>query len=342
MTTSEDQGPEIPGEAFGTEADQAKAKEARHATLNERAPLAGSFLRESLVLMQRRATGEAKPIPVPWPEVAERMGGGLWPGLHVLTGTTGTGKTQFALQVAWKAALANVPVLYIGLELGQLDVTARLLALAEGEATGRRPPKWSELYLGKRSQADLECFATEHGPTIEALPFRAEFGPPQGWSYTELGERVKAMREEYPERTPGELPMLVVLDYLQVVGSPGGERLDLRERIGRAAYAGRAVARDYGAAVLVVSSVSRENGQRMKVNANPVRGNEGSRTAPTTPGNEPGCTPASDFVGLGKESGEIEYAADTVSALVAGDFDKAGTQMWLAVAKVRAGRAGWC
>jgi replicative DNA helicase len=313
---------------FATETSE-NAKEALLAALDKEAPHVGDFLNDALELMRARATGQAKPIPLPWADVSNRLGGGLWPGLHVLTGATGRGKTQFALQVAWRAANAGVPVLYVGLELDRMGVTARLLALAEGEAT-KQTPKWSDLYLGKTKQDEFERLVTKHTRTLKELPFRAEFGPPHGWDFRQLAARVCAMREEYPESRPGEFPMLVVLDYLQAVGSPEGERFDIRERISRAAYAGRAVARDFGAAVLLLSSVSRENAKKARAG-----GNDGI---------DPEKDDASELVGMGKESGDIEYAADSVLSLVSGDFDERDkvTSMFLAIAKVRAGRTGWC
>lgn len=303
-----------------------ESRKAQAAELDSKAPHIGDFITKSVELMKARANKEAKPIPLPWNNVAAALGGGLWPGLHVLTGATGQGKTQLALQVAWAAAKAGVPVLYIGLELGELDISARLLALAEGE-NGRVTLKWSDLYLGKAGAAEIDRLAGAHLKTLQEMPFRAEFGPPMGWESTNLHDRVGAMRAEFPESTPGMVPMLVVLDYLQAIG---GEE-DLRERIGKAAYAGRAVARDFGAAVLMLSSVSRENAKKAKL------GTSSDDTNPDT-------TNPSELVGMGKESGEIEYAADSVMALVSGDWDERSkeTPMHLAVAKVRAGRPSWC
>ena len=337
--TAEDQQPKATESA---EKSEREAKEARHRALEREAPTVGSFLRSSLALMKARAMGQAKPIDLPWPDVNKALGGGMWPGLHVFTGATGTGKTQFALQTAWKASGAGVPVLYVGLELGALDVTARLLALAAGDAGGRTP-NWSELYLGQEDStgARIEEMGEQYAKTIEERPFRAEFGPPHGWPFDRLYERARALREEFPEEEPGKVPMLVVLDFLQAVGSPEGDQaMALRERIGRAAYAGRAVARDFGAAVLMVSSVSRESANRARV------WTDGNKEGVVVPGADSDIelTNPADLVGLGKESGDIEYAADSVMTLVRGTYDNASraTPMWLAVAKVRAGKPGWC
>jgi len=94
----------------------------------------------ALDALRARARGEAKPIPLPWPRLAEALGGGLWPGLHVLCAATGIGKTAAALQIAFSALRAGAPTLYVGLELGAVDITARAITIAENNGS-----QWSEL-----------------------------------------------------------------------------------------------------------------------------------------------------------------------------------------------------
>jgi replicative DNA helicase len=298
------------------------------AALDEHAPAVGALLDEALALMRARASGDARPIPLPWPDLSTALGGGLWPGLHVLTGATGTGKSQWALQVALKAAKQGTPTLYVALELGAVDLVARLLALELAEENVRTAPRWSDLYLGKRPE-ELERAAGQAAAVLHGLPLRLEVGPPHGWSADQLGARVAALRTMYPEDRdrPGSRPLLVVIDYLQAMAAPAGEgrRMDLRERIGVAAYQARAAARDFGAAVLMLSSVSRANASNLgQAEGSP----EGERTPEAAAG----------LVGMGKESGEIEYAADSVLAMVRTERAEG---VALAVAKVRAGRPTW-
>ena len=87
--------------------------------------------------------------------------------------------------------------------------------------------------------------------------------------------------------------------------------------MGRVSYVARTIARDLGAAVLVLSSTARANYAEL-VN---------------DPAKDPG-----DLVGLGKESGEIEYAADGV-AVLARQGDKPGGRV-LVVSKNRHGPLG--
>jgi hypothetical protein len=283
----------------------------------------GSFLRPQLARMEDRFQGRERPVPLPWLRVAKALGGGLWPGMHMLVGGTGTGKSQLALQASLHAAKAGTPVLYIGLELGELDFAARVVGLARGI-------QWSRLFLGEREgwtngteQSHVASIQEDDLQALDGLPLWFEVGTANGWPYHRLAAAVAAMKAAHPE---AKGPPLVVLDFLQLVaGDPDTPGDDvLRERIGRAAYAARVVARDQGAAVWLISSTARANygGLRMDL---PWREN------PTA------------YVGMGKESGETEYAADSVSVLVreAFDPDNPSDFVWMATAKVRAGQTGW-
>jgi hypothetical protein len=258
------------------------------------------------------------------------LGGGLWPGLHVFVGNTAAGKTQWCLQAAVHAASAGTPVLYVALEAGDVEFVARCLGLVAGTY-------WSPLYHGRHD--GLRHLIDTHAPALEALPLHVLFGPPHGWHYDTLPDEVQALRETYPEATPGARPLLVILDFLQIVGATDTHE-DLRERIGRAAYVGRAVARTHNAAVLLASSTAREHYLAL---TGRKRGKSG---ALETEKEKLGEGSPIRFVGLGKESGEIEFAADTVLVLTQEPWEdntppRGGTVCHLALAKVRAGTPAW-
>ena len=284
-----------------------------------------AFLDDSIRRMVARADGREKPVPLPWSNVAEALGGGLWPGLTILLGGTASGKTQFALQAALHAAGEGCPVVYIGLELGRVDLVARLVGL-------RASRRWSSLYLGALRGGETADGRAEdlekHADALRGLPLYLAKGDPAGWSYMNLRPLAEAVQRkhaaELEERADSpRRPFLVVLDFLQLVGGPERE---LRERIGRAAYAARLVARDLDAAVLLLSSVGRDKYQTIK---------------DASGGPDNGKVLPSDLVGLGKESGEVEYAADYVLTLVPGTFSPNGTPIEVAAAKVRAGVPKW-
>ena len=280
----------------------------------------GSFIDEAVRRMTARADGREKPVPLPWRNVATALGGGLWPGLTVLVGNTGEGKTQFALQTALHAAEQGVPTVYIGLELGRVDLVARLVGL-------RSQRRWSSLYLGELREGETADDRAElleaHAAKLADLPLYLEVGPPAGWDYQQLAPLSRAVRSQQPaDGGQPRRPFLVILDFLQLVAGPERE---LRERIGRAAYFGRAIARDLDAAVLLLSSTSRENARRI---------NEAAKGELTT-------ATAAALVDLGKESGEVEYAADCGLVLVREEFNPKGSPYRVAVPKLRAGGPAW-
>jgi replicative DNA helicase len=295
----------------------------------------GALLPEALDLFDARRDGRDRPVPVPWKSVADALGGGLWAGMHVLTGGTGAGKSQWALQVGLEAARNGVPVLYVGLELDAPGIVARLLAMLAKARDGKGFP-WSALYTGRDRDHngalrphELGGRVAELADELRGLPIHCVFGGPMGFAPDELRALGKALRAEHPDG-----PALVVFDFLQLVGDPEGERLELRERIRWASYQGRALARELALSVVMVSSVAREHYGKIGGLAK-----SGDDKAPKL-----GDAPAALLVGLGKESGEIEYSADSVLCLAADEYDddERGRPVWLAVAKLRAGHADWC
>lgn len=336
MTATETQvGEEGPVESLLTPAQvaEAQAKLAAEAEANAPPPTLASILDGALDRMDARATGTEKPIATPWADFnASLPGGGFWPGCHVLVAGTGVGKSTWALQLALHAARAGTPVAYVGLELDDAQIALRLVADVA-------KLRWSDLYTGEgvaKNDKDREK-ARAAADSLRALPFHVEHGSPMGWSATDLQSLAERMRRAHP----GEAPMLLVLDFLQILGAePHAGRQELRERIGRAAYVARQIARTHNAAVLVVSSLARGsyNAAELLEQAKPI-----AEVAKGIVAERRLLNPDA-IVGLGKESGEIEYAADSVTValrvrdLAADDFSR----VLFALPKLRAGRETWC
>lgn len=271
------------------------------------------------------------PVPVPWPAYAEALGGGFWPGAHFITAGTAVGKSQLSLQTGLGAARSGIPVIYIGLELDEMQIALRVL----GEHARMR---WSDLYLGRCSADDL-ARARDAARALDGMPFYYDLGPPRGWPVSRLYTQVQAARAKYPTG-----PLLLVLDYLQLIGSDQAEferRPELRELVGRAAYAARDVARRFDAAVVVVSSAARSHYGLLASDAK-----EAGLCTRKVPGLfEPIRTIAHPhvLVGLGKESGEVEFSADTVTALIRwpAPLENGARAVICAVPKVRCGIERW-
>lgn len=291
-------------------------------------PRLGSSLDESIARARRRCEGIEKPIQIYLPVLADHYGGGFWPGLHMVNSGTAVGKTQFVAGQALHTAKAMIPVLYIGLELGQFEIDLRALGLEAGVP-------WSHLWVGKASEEQLGRVEVA-AAVLKDLPFHCEVARPMGFSAVDIRDSIEAMRKQYPDG-----PLLVVVDFLQLVGDDPEDERELRIRIARASYALRDAANRLGVAVLCISSVARE---RYKLLSD-IR-SAASLDYAVDPDGYPINRRILDpdaVVGAGKEAGEIEYSADSVSiiARVAGTWTDAGCDVVYATAKGRATGAMW-
>ena len=282
----------VPLEAVEAEATKALA----HATVAPGTGRVGDDVDAVLETFGARLEGRQRPLQTPWASVDAVLGGGLWPGMYVIVGGTGAGKTQWAVQVAVEAALKGQRTLYLALELSRADLCARVLGSLAGVP-------WSGILRGTLD-VDQQTRLLEARKPARSLPLHTECGVPFGYGADTLAARAWALA-----------PGLVVLDYLQLCSGRNNE--DPRQTVGRVSYVARTIARDLGAVVLVLSSTARANYGDL-VN---------------DPDKDPG-----DLVGLGKESGEIEYAADGVLVL-AREKDRRDRRV-LVVAKNRHGDLG--
>jgi len=282
--------------------------------------------KRAMELIARRVSGDEAPIPLPFTDLAAQFGGGLWPGLPFVTSTTGTGKTALALQIARCAALKGSEVLYVPLELDAPQLAIRMISDTlwdewRAKPQGEAPPSWSDAYEGRMStttgtaaghaalfndrwRARFESVTIDHFNVIEATP--------GSWDAMTLEAELDSV---LASGSVPKHPPLIVVDFLQLVGPLGGAdggKQDARERIGLVAYHLRDLARRRGVAVLVISSTARTNygqfyGEKSKDKAPRVRFNDAT---PRT------IDQGYLLEGSGKESGEVEYAADSVSALL--------------------------
>lgn len=294
----------------------------------------GDTLESSIARAQRRADGHEKPIPLPFPILAPHFGGGLWPGLHTINANTGVGKTAIALQLGAHAAKAGVPVVYVGLELPRFDVDLRLIA-------GQANIPWSSLWRGDAGAGYMDR-AREAIAALRDLPFHVVDAPPHGLSPSTLLSHFEAMRAGYPETDgPGSRPVLAIVDFLQLIGDEPDRPQELRVRIGAAAYALKHAATNLGFVVVPISSVARER-YKLPTEIRSVAGIAWDEDADGCPINRRMLNPDA-IVGIGKESGELEFSADTVSALVKvpETQDRSGVDVIFATAKGRATGATW-
>ncbi len=285
----------------------------------------GDFAEDAFATLESRASGDASQIvPLPWPELAAHLGAkdapGLLPGAYVLTGGTGVGKTQWTTYAALYAAQHEHPVGVFSLELGKVGTLSRYLGAYPAVVEGRpdTATHWSDVFRGDKGEINKVQQWVE---PVSKLPLSFAFGGSEGRTAAEIGKLANDIADQADEA--GRCG-LVVLDFLQLVAGPEDAAGDaLRERIKAASYAMRHLANERGLAVVLVSSVARGHYPRLS-------GADGHPTA----------SHPSSFVGVGKESGEIEYSADAVLTLTKAPKDSDG-HVWLAVAKLRWNTPRW-
>ena len=161
-----------------------------------------------------------------------------------------------------------------------------------------------------------------------------------------MAERARQFAATYKQ--PEYPTPLFIVDFLQLIGggmAAGGEDQKgdgaRRSAVARAAYAARGIARELGLSVLVVSSTARANYQGLVTSR---VGSGGAVEASRGNGKRTPAHPA-EYEGFGKEAGEIEYAADTVTVLTREERDESkpggGRNINAALAKNRHGARGW-
>jgi replicative DNA helicase len=267
----------------------------------------------------------------------EREGSHLPPGLHIVTGQTGGGKSALVMNLAHAAITAGHPVLYVSLELDAPEIAARLVALEScGGGSGGGGLSWRELALRRGlSPADREL----RSKTVAALRDRAAcfvaLVPEGGLINGDVRREALELWREH-----GKTP-LVIFDYLQAAAVRNAERyLQLREHIAAVTMELRQLSREspylegwHGCPVVVLSLTARSNVK----GEGKARGMDGK--APDALRHEDLET----LKALPKEAGEVEATAVTAWVMALGEKDTgyAGARaLTLRLVKNRIGRAG--
>jgi len=202
---------------------------------------------------------------------------GLTEGVYILAGAPSTGKTTLAKQIADHVAQAEgVPVLFWSFEQSKEEL--RIKSLARLSSVDTR-----DIWKG-RTSADI-------WPTVQDADAAYRNGAGRTLTIIEAGatDTVDAIRAAalLAKRRAGDRPVLLVLDYLQIIPPAKDAPDNIRERVDWNLSELRRLSRDLKSPILAVSSQNRES----------YRGND---------------TPTLAAL---KESGGIEYSADVVVCL---------------------------
>jgi len=202
---------------------------------------------------------------------------GLGEGVYILSGAPSCGKTTLAKQIADTVAVTEkVPVLFYSYEQSAEEL--RIKSLSRLASVNSRA-----IWKGRTGSKDWQ--------KIEEAAGKYLTGPGPFLTVIEAGrtDTVDAIRATalMAKRRVGDRPILVVLDYLQIIPAGKGAPDNIREKVDYNLSELRRLSRDIKSPIIVISSQNREGYRENK-------------------------TPTLSAM---KESGGIEYSADAVICL---------------------------
>lgn len=233
----------------------------------------------------------------PWEDL-DRIIGGLRPGnVYVIGARPGVGKSVLGMQFA-QALEKHGAVPFISLEMGKTEIGKRLLS-NETEISLSRIDSGS---LNERERTIINKWRSERMANGRIAILN------ESLTMSQIKKFVHNVNRR--QKISG-----IVIDYLQLINSPSGDRRPRHELIAEASRQAKMLATDYGVPLILLSQVNRNS----------------------TQGDEP--PKMSDL----RESGAIEQDASVVILLhraISGQDEEAKTTLKVGVAKNRHGQTG--
>ena len=212
-------------------------------------------------------TDAKPPAPTGVGPLDSMLSGGFRPGLYVVGGNTGAGKTAFALALMRRMASTGLGAVFYSLELSATECRARLGSLQSAVSAGLERFPWAEYEaLGARARAELDAgtylaerdrvYCADCALVAECPNVRIVDGTADDY----LAELFMVEQEIAWAGSAGA--SVVFVDYLQCVKA--GEGLDELAAMGEVARALNRAGMRAGVAVVALAAVSRGQGGKMR------------------------------------------------------------------------------
>jgi replicative DNA helicase len=173
---------------------------------------------------------------------------GLSQGLYLLAASTGTGKTAIAGQIALHVAERHGPVIFVSMELTDVDLAVRLVSVITNI------PKEQLVTGALNDQESQDALAA-----IERLS-RCRLHIVFGSGYTTSDVRAYALQVQ---ATEGVKPSLVVVDYVQLLKDEEGDGRMRERNVSAAARGLKDVSGELGVPVLALVQLNRNRATRV-------------------------------------------------------------------------------
>ncbi len=175
------------------------------------------------------------------PSVDSALGGIFPRKLHILAAPPSVGKTGLACQMGLEAAAAGNVVLMFSLEMSAEEIGLRFMATQAGVPA-------SQFEEGRAKAKDVERLAAVAG-NFKDSRFFIDAAPKL--SMAQMRSRAQAVK-----RRQGRLD-LVIIDHMRLVRA-ADPRAPEHERLGQVTQDGKAMAKDLGPAVMILTPMNRE------------------------------------------------------------------------------------
>ncbi len=200
-----------------------------------------SMLDVLLKLDEAHTTNRREQVPTGWPDLDDKLGGGMRAGSLVILGARpSVGKTSAALGMALAATQAAFPTVFVTLEQSDEDIANRLLC-----ATTNLP--FTDIELKRITDPlDRECLDNAKNQ-LASLPLKIIDDGSSRLSQIVASARV--------ERRNGL--RLLILDYLQLL-RPDDDRVHREQQVAAMSRALKRLARELDAVVVCLAQLNRD------------------------------------------------------------------------------------
>jgi len=173
----------------------------------------------------------------------------LYPGLACLTGSTSLGKTSFCVQLADQLVEKGETILYFTLEQLPIELVTKSLA---------------RMVYQRNVFSQIDNIDIKNGATSEDLESVKKIYIQKSkrfniieCDFTVSADKIVEYVDEYVQKT--KLKPIVIIDYLQIISAPEGERFDDRERIDDAVKKFKLMTKRHEIFALMISNMARSS-----------------------------------------------------------------------------------
>ncbi|MDQ2952790.1 MAG: replicative DNA helicase, partial [Chloroflexota bacterium] len=187
-----------------------------------------------------RADNHDEGVPTGFDSLDAKTGGLQASDLILIAGRPGLGKTSFALNIVWNAAVKKKTCAIFSLEMSELQVVQRLISMTS-EIDGNR------MRRGRLSDVEFRSISAA-SDELQKAPIYVE----ESSQLTVTDILAKSRRLQAEKGLD-----LVVVDYLQLIEGSGDDEGRVQE-VARISRALKAIARELQVPVLALSQLSRQ------------------------------------------------------------------------------------